>query len=126
MGKSTTMGILAFSAVIAFGAGQGLASLYLPAGQSVPGVSIPAPEERVRPGAQDREEAPSREDKSDCDDCVIVMNGSTRGQAALNPGETPEGALASAGLLAGSLWGLFVVSRKRGMPRTFIRGVTVT
>lgn len=64
---------------------------------------------------------PSQDEKTDCDDCVIVQDGGNR-EAGM---ETDLGGAASTTALAGTLWGLFLVSRPRRSPRTIIRGVTV-
>lgn len=151
---SNTRSILAFSALLALASEQARASLASPAGPSptrdllaaadhsngvrpsnpaparpaaapapraeAPGLPVkPAqrPAHIAEPPAED-EEAPAKEEKSDCDDCVIVDRSGR---------ENPEsGHLAGAGnLLAGTLWGLFAVSRPRRVPRAIIRGVTV-
>lgn len=67
---------------------------------------------------EENDDEPAKEEKSDCDDCVIVD---------LDGPESPEGGfLTEAGnLLAGTLWGLFAVSRPRRVPRAIIRGITV-
>jgi hypothetical protein len=60
---------------------------------------------------------PSKEEKNDCDDCVIVR--AEDGAPSATAGSRSRTAL------AGTLWGLFLVSRPRRAPRTIIRGVTV-
>lgn len=120
--------ILAFSAMLALGAGLGGTRPASPAASSRPdayrpetGKSRPlmaegpqktAAEPGKTPGnGQGRpSRRPAKEDRTDCDDCVIVRNGAGK---------------ASEGLLAGTLWGLFMVRRPRRMPRAVIRGVTV-
>jgi hypothetical protein len=76
-----------------------------------------------RPAGQEaEEEAPAREEKNDCDDCVIV-----RPEGSGEPPEKTAGSsgMAGSGHLAGTLWGLFMVARPKRRPRTIIRGVTV-
>ena len=124
MGKPTMKTILAISAVLVLGAGQGFTSPYVPAGQSIPGASIPTAAEKIPPVVKVGRDAPAKEEKSDCDDCVIVKSGLALPVPALQPGEG-SGPSAPNTLLAGTLWGLFMVSRKKGMRRTYIRGVTV-
>jgi hypothetical protein len=120
--------ILAFSAILALGAGLGEAKPAVPAKSSLPGAYRPETGKAGHPTAdkpqnpetepvKDPENGPNgpsrptaKEDKTDCDDCVIVRNGT---------GEAPGT------LLAGTLWGLFLVRRPRRMPRAVIRGVTV-
>jgi hypothetical protein len=131
MGKSIVGSVLAFSAFLVMGVGQGWARLHLPAGQSQPTLPAPVPGQSPGiPAAWDAEEprelpsGPVQEDKSDCDDCVIVLKGdSTEGDAA-GTGGNAEGA-EDGSLLAGTLWGLFGVSRPKRIPRTHIRGLTV-
>ncbi len=92
--------ILAFSAILALGAGLGRSKPAAPAGSSLPGAYGPS----------------AKEDKTDCDDCVIVR---TDAESGAGTGEAPGT------LLAGTLWGLFLVRRPKRMPRAVIRGVTV-
>lgn len=125
MGKPTMKAILAISAILALGAGQGFASLYVPAGQSIPGASIPAAAEKIQPGVKVETDAPAKEEKSDCDDCVIVKSELALPVPTWEVGDGSGGQAAPNILLAGTLWGLFAVSRKKGMRRTHIRGVTV-
>ena len=133
MGKSIVGSVLAFSAFLVMGVGQGWAKLQLPAGQSQPTLpapgSGPSPE---TPAAWDAEEprnppsGPVQEDKSDCDDCVIVLGGeSAEGGTGAAGAAGDAGGAETGSLLAGTLWGLFGVSRPKRMPRTHIRGVTV-
>ena len=72
------------------------------------------PATTTKSGSQRPSRLPAKEERTDCDDCVIVRNGA--GNEAGN---------ASGGLLAGTLWGLFMVRRPRRNPRTIIRGITV-
>lgn len=126
--------ILAFSAILAVGVGLGETKPAAPAESALPGAYRPATGEagqatadlhRLPPASpggavpagkasESDTKRPSRpaakEDKSDCDDCVIVRHGA---------GE------AGGTLLAGTLWGLFLVRRPKRMPRAVIRGVTV-
>lgn len=73
-----------------------------------------------RPKAGDG--SPAREEKSDCDDCVIV-----RPEGSGDPADRTAGrsGMSGSSVLAGTLWGLFMVARPKRMPRTIIRGVTV-
>lgn len=73
-----------------------------------------------RPEAEDA--APAREEAADCDDCVIVLPEPAQGPT---DGSAGEGDGSGSGHLAGTLWGLFMVSRPKRMPRTIIRGVNV-
>lgn len=129
MGTPNMPRILAFTAIMAWGVGLGGAKLAVPAGSSLPGAYGPESGKAGRPNLgspfqpdtqptkspEIRPERPSRppgkEERTDCDDCVIVKNGQNRD--------------ASSSVLAGTLWGLFMVRRPRRMPRAIIRGVTV-
>lgn len=127
METSNLKSILMLSAILALGAGEGRASLHMPAGPTLP--EAPAPvlgEDRENTAGPQAEkpgrppEGPAKEEKTDCDDCVIVQEGS--------PGEASErtaGGAGGLGLLASTLWGLFAVKRPKRIPRAFIRGITV-
>ncbi len=119
--------ILVFSAILALGAGEGFAKLQLPAGQSLPGVPAPvtgsdkAGEPEKAEKSIEKPDEPAKEEKTDCDDCVIV-------KGTGNPDQAERAAGAEAGgfsLLASTLWGLFAVRRPKRIPRAIIRGVTV-
>lgn len=128
MGKSIVGSVLAFSAILAMGAGQGWAKPDL-AGQSRTALPAPVPgQSQGNPAARDTEEprnpqtVPVQEDKTDCDDCVIVLRDEAAGGGSGAAGDS--GRTGNGSLLAGTLWGLFGVSRPRRIPRTYIRGKT--
>lgn len=140
MGKTTLIPVMAFSAMLALGAGQRSASPVNRPGQSLHGAT--APEGRGLPtGNRGAERAamenpaesslpeggPAKEEKTDCDDCVIVRNdGAGRaGASHAESGADASPGTASGGMLASTLWGLFMVARPKRVPRTIIRGITV-
>lgn len=84
------------------------------------------PKPAQRPAQPETEKgAPAREEKSDCDDCVIVLPEATDDSCDPEGGTAGSSDLAGSAHLAGTLWGLFMVARPKRMPRTIIRGVTV-
>jgi hypothetical protein len=132
MGKSTLYSVLAFSALVVLALGMGRESIgpHQAAGQSQPvvpaSVSGEKPGTMGQPGAEETRRSPAdpvQGETSDCEDCVIVWSGAEIAPEAAGPDGRPESMALV--LLAGTLWGLFGVSRPKGMPRTFIRGVTV-
>ncbi|HLP42635.1 MAG TPA: hypothetical protein VK465_14090 [Fibrobacteria bacterium] len=121
--------ILVFSAILSLGIGKGAASLQLPADRSFPDATVSDPgkaEDQVREDMKRDVPAPAEpagDEKTDCDDCVIVDAGDENAGDAFQEASAGSGGLN--GALAGTLWGLFAVSRPKRLPRTIIRGVTV-
>jgi hypothetical protein len=100
----------------------------------------PTPREKsAAPEKEDPADSPAEaEDKTDCDDCVIVLAAPgmpgyqevaapSVAIAGVAPVSTGSGAGAGSWpmALARTLWGLFFVGRPRAIPRTRIRGLIV-
>ena len=149
MGQANLRGLLAFSVILALGSGPGWTKPVLPDLALQPGTLDQGSEKSDQPGTDPRvaepsddggevepaaearetgfrrsaeEATPAREEKTDCDECVIVLP-----EGVEEPSGTTAGSpgMAGTGHLAGTLWGLFMVARPRRLPRTIIRGVTV-
>lgn len=86
-----------------------------------PAEAVPSPEEEAAPKASKPEaEKPAKPQGKPSEKESIPDE-----DEEVSPGESPascEGCELAGVLLGGSLWGMFGVARRRGVPRTVIRG----